>query len=67
MGVRGEEPVTLGPGQTFYESANDIHTISRNPSKTTPVKVLVFLIKDKDAPIFDSIGVIPVPTSNVSC
>ena len=51
MGVRGDEPVTLGPGQTFYESPNDIHPIGRNPSKTTPAKFLVFLTKDKDAPI----------------
>ena len=51
MGVNGGEPVTLGPGQTFYESPNDIHTIGRNTSKTRPVKFLVFLIKDKDAPI----------------
>ena len=52
IGVRGEEPVTLGPGQTSHESPNDIHTIGRNPSKTTPAKFLVFLINDKDAPIF---------------
>lgn len=51
MGVRGEEPVTRGPGQTFYEGPNDIHTVGRNPSKTTPAKFLVFLVKDKDAPI----------------
>jgi quercetin dioxygenase-like cupin family protein len=51
MGVRGDAPVTLGPGQTFYENPNDIHTIGRNPSRTTPAKFLVFLIKDKDAPI----------------
>ena len=30
---------------------NDIHTISRNASKTKPAKFLVFLIKDKNAPI----------------
>ena len=50
MGVTGDEPVTLGPGQTFYESPNDIHTVGRNPSKTTPVKFPV-LIKDNDARI----------------
>jgi len=55
MDVRGEEPVALGPGQTFYESPNDIHTIGRNPSKTTPVKFLVFPIKDKDAPVSISV------------
>jgi quercetin dioxygenase-like cupin family protein len=51
MGVKGGEPVTLVPGQTFYEGPNDIHTIGRNASKTTPAKFLVFLIKDQDAPI----------------
>ena len=51
LAVNGGEPVTLGPGQTFYEGPNDIHTISRNASKTRPAKFLVFLIKDKDAPI----------------
>lgn len=51
MGVNGGEPVTLAPGQTFYEGPNDIHTIGRNASKTKPAKFLVFLIKDKDAPI----------------
>jgi quercetin dioxygenase-like cupin family protein len=51
MAVNGGEPVTLGPGQTFYEGPNDIHTIGRNASKTRPAKLLVFMIKDKDAPI----------------
>ena len=51
MGVRGEKPVTLRSGQTFYEGPKDIHTVGRNPSKTTSAKFLVFLIKDKDAPI----------------
>ena len=49
--LRGDAPVALGPGQTFYEGPNDIHTIGRNPSRRTPAKFLVFLIKDKDAPI----------------
>jgi len=51
MGVKGGEPVTLAPGQTFYEGPNDLHTIGRNASKMRPAKFLVFLIKDKDAPI----------------
>jgi quercetin dioxygenase-like cupin family protein len=55
MGVKGGKPVTLTPGQTFYEGPNDIHTIGRNASKTKPAKFLVFLLKDKDAPV-----VIPV-------
>ena len=51
MGLNDGTPVTLTPGQTFYEGPNDIHTISRNASKTKPAKFVVFLIKNKDAPI----------------
>src|SRR5947209_3670172 len=32
MGLNDGTPVTLTPGQTFYEGPNDIHTISRNAS-----------------------------------
>lgn len=51
MGVRGEKTVTLKPGQTFYESPADIHTISRNASGTEPAKFLVFLLKNSGEPI----------------
>jgi quercetin dioxygenase-like cupin family protein len=51
MGVNGEKPVTLTPGQTFYEGPNDIHTVGRNASETMPAKFLVILLKDKDAPV----------------
>lgn len=51
MGVNGEKPLTLTPGQTFYEGPNDIHTVGRNASKTTPAKFLVFLLKNKNAPV----------------
>jgi len=51
MGVNGEKPVTLTPGQTFYEGPNDIHTVSRNASKTSPARFLVFFLKDKDEPV----------------
>lgn len=51
MQVKGGEPVTLTAGQTFYEGADDIHTVSRNASKTKPAKFIVVLIKDKDAPV----------------
>ena len=51
MGLNDGTPVTLTPGQTFYEGPNDIHTISRNASKNKPARFLVFLIKNKDAPI----------------
>ncbi len=50
MAVAGSEPQTLVAGQTFYESPDDIHTVSRNASDTEPAKILVFFIKMKDAP-----------------
>jgi quercetin dioxygenase-like cupin family protein len=50
MQVKGGNEVTLGPGQTFYESPEDIHTVSRNASSTQPAKFLVFFVKEKGAP-----------------
>ena len=50
MQVRGGKEVTLGPGQTFYESPEDVHTVSRNASSTKPAKFLVFFVKQKGAP-----------------
>jgi quercetin dioxygenase-like cupin family protein len=49
MQVRGGKEVTLGPGQTFYESPEDIHSVSRNASSTEPAKFLVFFVKEKGA------------------
>lgn len=49
MQVEGEKEVTLGPGQTFYESPDDIHVLSKNASDTRPAKFLVFFVKDKGA------------------
>jgi len=51
MQVKGGKQVTLTPGQTFYEGANDVHIVGRNASKTKPAKFIVFLVKDKDAPV----------------
>lgn len=50
MQVDGQEPVTLKPGQTFYESPQDVHRVSANASATEPAKFLVFMVKDKDKP-----------------
>ena len=50
MQVAGGEAVTLGPGQTFYESPDDIHLVSKNASDSRPAKFLVFFVKDKAAP-----------------
>ncbi len=56
MQVKGGKEVTLTPGQTFYEGPDDVHVVGRNASSTKPAKFLVFLVKDKSAPVL-----VPVP------
>jgi quercetin dioxygenase-like cupin family protein len=51
MQVKGGVQQELGPGQTFYEGPEDVHTVGRNASKTKPAKFLVFFIKNKNAAI----------------
>ncbi len=50
MQVAGGKETTLGPGQTFYESPDDIHAVSKNASATQSAKFLVFFVKEKGAP-----------------
>ena len=56
MQVKGGKQVTLTAGQTFYEGPDDVHLVGRNASKTKPAKFVVFLVKDKGAPVL-----VPVP------
>lgn len=51
MQVRGGKEAILMPGQSFYEGPNDVHVVGRNASSTKPAKFLVFLIKNKGAPV----------------
>ncbi len=51
MQAKGKAPVTLTAGQTWYEGLDDVHVVSRNASNSTPAKYLVFLVKDKGAPV----------------
>ena len=51
MQVRGGKEVTLTPGQTFYEGPSDVHVVGRNASQTKPANFVVFLVKDKGAPV----------------
>jgi quercetin dioxygenase-like cupin family protein len=51
MQVKGGQPVTLTAGQTYYEGPDDVHVVGKNASKTVPAKFVVFLVKDKGAPI----------------
>jgi quercetin dioxygenase-like cupin family protein len=51
MQVKGGKEVTLTADQTFYEGPNDVHTVGRNASQTEPAKFVVFLVKNKNAPV----------------
>ena len=56
MQVEGGELMTLGPGEMFYETPDDVHTVSRNASDTEPARILVHLIKTVGAPITTPVG-----------
>ena len=51
MQVKDGKRVTLSPGQTFYESPDDVHTVGRNASDTEPAKFIVFFVKDQGTPL----------------
>ena len=51
MQLKGGKAVTLTPGQTFYEGPDDVHIVGRSAEETKPAKFVVFMIKDKDAPV----------------
>ena len=51
MQVRGGKETILTPGQSFYEGPDDVHVVGRNARQTKPAKFLVFLVKDKGAPV----------------
>jgi quercetin dioxygenase-like cupin family protein len=51
MQLKGGKEVTLTPGETFYEGPDDVHIVGRNASSTKPAKFVVFLIKEKGAPV----------------
>ena len=51
MQVKGGKEITLTAGQSFYEGPNDVHAVGRNASRTKPAKFVVFLVKDKGAPV----------------
>jgi quercetin dioxygenase-like cupin family protein len=51
MQLKGQKPVTLTAGQTFYEGPEDIHVVGRNASSTKPAKFVVLLLKKQGAPV----------------
>ena len=56
MQAKGKEPVTLTKGQTWSEGPDDVHLVIRNASDSAPAKYLVFMVKDKGAPILTPIN-----------
>jgi len=52
MQLKGQTPVTLKAGQTFYEGPTDVHVVGRNVSDTEPARFVVVLLKGKGAPLF---------------
>ena len=51
MQVRGGKETTITAGQTFYEGPGDVHVVGRNASQTEPARFVVFLVKEKGAPV----------------
>ena len=51
MQLKGGKEVTLTPGQTYYEGPSDLHLVGRNASSKKAAKFLVFLVKNKGAPV----------------
>jgi len=56
MQVAGGEQKTLEPGEIFYESPADIHSVSMNASDTEPARILVFFLKEKGAATTEPAG-----------
>lgn len=46
--IDGQPPKVYAKGQMFYEPPRALHRVSRNPSKTAPVRFLAFLLTAKD-------------------
>jgi quercetin dioxygenase-like cupin family protein len=51
MQVEGGKPVMLNAGDTFYENPQDVHPIGRNVSNTKSAKLIVFFVKNQNAPL----------------
>lgn len=56
MQIDGQPARIYGPGETFYESPDDVHRLSANASDEHPARFLAFFVCDRDTPLS-----IPVP------
>jgi quercetin dioxygenase-like cupin family protein len=48
--IDGAAPRTLKAGDVFYEPPNALHSTSRNPSRDTRTKILIFMVADEKNP-----------------
>lgn len=55
MQAKGKAAVTLTKGQTWSEGPDDVHLVSRNASDSARARYLVFIVKDKGAPMLTPI------------
>ena len=56
MQLSGQEPVQVNAGETFYESPEDIHLVSKNSSDKYPAKFVVFILKTINKPILSPVN-----------
>lgn len=56
MQLKGQPPVTLKAGQTFYEGPTDVHVVGRNASNTEPARFVVVLLKAKGAAVLTPVN-----------
>jgi quercetin dioxygenase-like cupin family protein len=48
--------LTYQAGDMWYEASRNLHRVARNPSASTPAKILVFFILDKGQPLLIPAG-----------
>ena len=49
--VDGQPLTTYTKGQAFHEPAGAVHRISRNPSTTEPLELLIFIVAEEGKPL----------------
>ncbi len=48
--LKGGEEETFTAGDSFYEPADGVHTVTRNPSDTDSAAILAIMVKEKGTP-----------------
>jgi quercetin dioxygenase-like cupin family protein len=49
--VDGQPLTTYTKGQAFFEPAGAVHRVSKNPSVTETLKLLIFILADEGKPV----------------